>query len=223
MLLDRHKVKFWQKIVFSVMALLMAGFLITIPISRASGCGGSSSGSVSDQLKQELKTYKAAVAKDPANATAWSNLGDVYLSSVRGQLQQGATLTDQQKATINNAAAAYLKASKLLQKQKGQAAKTSRVEVLQNLAAAYDTLGDYGRETSVYNQLTGLQPKNADFFFALGNVAIKAGDTTGALLAFQRFVDLAPNDPLTPDVKAWTQKNAPKGTPAPTSTKGTGQ
>ncbi len=73
----------------------------------------------------------------------------------------------------------------------------------------YDTLGDYQAETGVYGQLTEIRPRNADYFFGMGNAAINAGDTNGALLAFQRFLELAPDDPAAPDVKAWIKENAP--------------
>jgi tetratricopeptide (TPR) repeat protein len=219
-LLDRRRVKFWQKWIFGIMAVLMAGFLVMIPISKASGCGGQTQ--VSDALQKDLATYQAAVKKDPSNVDMWKNLGDAY-ASMSAQGGQSATLTATQTADLGKAAAAYRSAIDLLANQKGTAAKTQRSDLLLGLGQMYDTLGEYQKEVTVYGELTGLQPKNADYFFALGNAASKAGDTTNALLAFQRFVDLAPNDPNAAGVKAWIKQNAPKPTPAPTSTKGTGQ
>jgi tetratricopeptide (TPR) repeat protein len=215
-LLDRRKVKFWQKWVFGLMALLMAAFLILIPINPA-GCGKQSA--ATDQLKQDITRYKAAITADPKDVEAWRSLADAYVSDVSARRQQGAQLTDAQTAQLKLATAAYRKAARLLAKQKGAEAKAQRLDTLEVLASVYDSLGDYQAEVRVFGDLTELKPRNADYFFGMGNAAINAGDTTSALLAFQRFVELAPNDPLTPDVKTWIKQNAPS--PAPT--KGTGQ
>ena len=218
MLLDRRRVKFWQKWVFGVMAILMAAFLLMIPLSGQS-CGGGSTNGVSDELQQEIDRYEAAVKVDPADAQAWRDLGDAYVTSVSAQHQQGAAFTDQETANLTRATVAYRRAAKLLGEEKGAEAKALRLETLETLASVYATMGDYERATSIYGQLTELQPRNADYFFGMGNAAINAGDTTSARLAFQRFLELAPDDPAAPDVKAWIKQNAPS--PAPTE--GTGQ
>ncbi len=41
MLLDRSRVKRWQKWVFGFMAVVMVGFLVMIPLSGNLACGGS--------------------------------------------------------------------------------------------------------------------------------------------------------------------------------------
>jgi tetratricopeptide (TPR) repeat protein len=209
-LLDRKRVKFWQKWVFGIMAILMAGFLIMIPVSPG-GC--SKQTAASDQLQQDISRYRAAVKADPENVDAWRNLGDAYVSIVSSQRQQGAQLTDQQTRQLRSATAAYRKTVRLLAKQKGAQVKAQRVDTLEVLAGVYDSLGDYSSEVGVFGELTALRPRDADYFFGMGNAAINAGDTTSAVLAFQRFLELAPNDPAAPDVKAWIKQN----------TKGTGQ
>jgi tetratricopeptide (TPR) repeat protein len=215
-LLDRRKVKFWQKWVFGLMAVLMAAFLILIPINPA-GCGKQTA--ATDQLQQDITTYKAAVAADPQDAEAWRDLADAYVSDVSARHEQGTEFTAAQTAQLELATKAYRRAARLLAKEKGAEAKAQRLETLEVLAGVYDTMGDYEAEVKVFGQLTELRPRDADYFFGMGNAAINAGDTTSALLAFQRFVDLAPNDSLTPDVKAWIEENAPSSAP----TEGTGQ
>ena len=223
MLLDRRRVKFWQKWVFGIMAVLMAAFLVMIPISKASGCSGTSTSAATTALQKDITRLTAAVRQQPTNVQNWSDLGDAYVSSVAASSSQNSSLTAAQRAQLTKATAAYHTAAALLAKQKGAAARTQREGLLTNLANVYDQLAQYQKETTVYGELTGLQPKNADYFFAMGNAAYKAGDTTNALLAFQRFVTLAPNDPSTPQVKAFMKQIAPTPTPTPTSTKGTGQ
>jgi len=205
-LLDRRRVKFWQKWIFGVMAVLMAGFLIMIPLNPA-GCGEDKV--TTDSLRQDIATYRAAVKADPTDAQAWRDLADATVSDVSSSAQQGAALTVGQVAQLERATKAYRKAANLLAKQKGAEAKAQRLETLEILAGVYDTLGDYQAETGVYGQLTEIQPRNADYFFGMGNAAINAGDTNGALLAFQRFLELAPDDPAAPDVKTWIKENAP--------------
>jgi tetratricopeptide (TPR) repeat protein len=222
-LLDRRRVKFWQKWVFGIMALLMAGFLVMIPISKASGCGGTSTSAATTALQKDITRLTTAVQQQPTNVQDWSDLGDAYVSSVAASSSQNSSLTAAQRAQLAKATVAYHTGAALLAKQKGAAAKAQRASLLTNLAAVYDQLGQYQQETTVYGELTGMQPKNATYFFDMGNAAYKAGDTTNALLAFQRFVALAPNDPSTPQVKAFMKQIAPTPTPTPTSTKGTGQ
>jgi tetratricopeptide (TPR) repeat protein len=220
-LLDRRRVKFWQKWVFGIMALLMAGFLIMIPIS-GQGCSKGQA-SASDSLKQDITRAVTATTSRPTDPQGWLDMGDAYLARARYQHVDGTAYTTAQTADLGKAAKAYREAADLLAKQKGATAKAATADALERLAQVYDTMGNYQKETNVFGQLTDLSPDNADYFFAMGDAARKAGDTANAMLAFQRFVDLAPDDPATPQVKAWIKQNAPTPTPAPTSTKGTGQ
>ncbi len=205
MLLDRKRVKFWQRWVFLVMAVLMGGWLVSIPIGRAAGCGGTTS--AGKDLDTEIAALQRQAAADPKNADAWKKLGEALLS--RGTLQtQGSAA---QTADWQAGASAYAKYVKLLAKQKGATAKQARVSALQDLATMYLQLKDYQKAVTVYGQLTGLQPKVAQYFFDMGSIAVNAGDTATALLAFNRFLQLAPNSPEASAVKQWVKTNTPKG------------
>jgi tetratricopeptide (TPR) repeat protein len=210
-LLDRRKVKFWQKWVFGIMALLMAGFLVMIPLNNGIGCGGETT--ATDQLQADIDRYEAAVKADRKDVNAWRSLGDAYVRSVSSSHQQGTALTEEQTAKLERATVAYRKAVRLLAERKGAEAKTQRLDTLEMLTSVYDTLGDFQSEVATYGELTELKPRNADYFFGMGNAAINAGDTTSAVLALQRFLELSPNDPASSDVKAWIKQN----------TEGTGQ
>jgi predicted TPR repeat methyltransferase len=67
----------------------------------------------------------------------------------------------------------------------------------------------------VYGEITALKPKDAQSFFDMATIAINAGDTDTALLAFSRFLELDPDSPDAPQVKAWIEENSPKSTPTP--------
>ena len=219
MLLYRQRVKFWQRWVFGLMALIMAGFLIMIPINRGAGCGGSSA---TDKLAtSEIAKYSAAVKAYPKNAAAWRSLGENYLVRANQQTSQQASLTAAQKADYAAAAASYEKAVKLLSKHKGKVARQERLGALDQLITVYLTLKDYSMATSTYGRITALRPKDSEAFFNMATAAISAGDTNAALLAFGRFLELRPDSPDAATVRAWIKENTPKASPSPT--KGTGQ
>jgi tetratricopeptide (TPR) repeat protein len=211
-LLDRRKVKFWQKIVFGGMAFLMAAFLVVGYSGVLNGCTWfNSTQSAIDQIDQEIARYQAAVKTDPLDATAWNNLGQQFEYRAN-QEQQGSAA---QKAYWVRAADAYAKADKILAKQKGKAARATRLEVLGRLVDIQLFLQDYQAATGVYGQITELTPKDAQAFFDMATVAINAGDTNTALLAFTKYLELDPQSPDAPQVKAWIEQNSPKSTPTP--------
>jgi tetratricopeptide (TPR) repeat protein len=219
-LLDRQRVKFWQKWVFAIMAIIMAGFLVMIPLSNNVGCGGGTTSAI-EQLDKEITKYQAAVKADPKNVEAWRSLAENY--ALRANLQtQGSAA---QEADWRTAAQNYERAVKLLGKQKGAAAKQLRIDTLQQLVGVYLFLQDPQRATSVYGQITALTPKDAQAFYEMATMAIQAGDTTTALLAFTKFLKLDPTSPDAQSVKDWIAANsgAATPTPEPSSTTGGGQ
>ena len=216
MLLDRQRVKFWQKLVFAFMALIMAGFLVMIPLSNNLGCGGATS--ATGQLDKEIARYQAAVKADPKDVASWRSLAENYMLRANVQLQGSAA----QEADWRTAAQHYKRAVKLLSKQKGAAAKQLRLDTLQQLVSVYLFLQDPQLATSVYGQITALKPKDAQLFFDMATVAISAGDTNTALLAFTTFLKLDPNSPDAPSVREWIVANSSKTTPTPTPSSSTG-
>jgi len=213
-LLDRQRVKFWQKWVFGFMALVMGGFLVMIPLSNNLGCGGSSG---TDQLDKEIVKYEAAVKADPKNVEAWRSLGENHVLRANQPTSKPAA----QQADWSSAATSYEMAVKLLGKRKGKAARQEQLDTLDQLVGVYLYLQDYKMATSTYGRITALRPKDAESFFNMATAAIKAGDTNAALLAFGKFLELEPGSPDAATVRAWIKENTPKASPSPT--KGTGQ
>jgi len=216
-LLDRKRVKFWQKWVFLFMAIVMAGFLIMIPITQGSGCGGATS-SVTKQLDADITRYEAQVKTDPTNVGGWIALGDAYQSRANAQTPKSTAQTNDFAAAV----IAYGKATALLEKQKAAAAKTQLLDTYQKMVSVDLALKDYQAAASTYGQITVLTPKDASTFFDWASVATQAGDTNTALLAFTRYLQLAPNAPDAAQVRAWIKANTPSTTPTPkpSSTKG---
>jgi len=209
-LLDRQRVKFWQKWVFGFMAVIMAGFLVMIPLSNNMGCGGGG-GAATKQLDTDIAKYQAAVTADPLDVDSWRSLAENYVLRANQQPPGSAA----QEADWRTAAQNYERANQLLSKQKGVDAKQKRIDTLQQLVSVYLFLEDFQMATSVYGQITALKPKDAQSFFDMATVAISAGDTNTALLAFTTFLRLDPTSPDAPAVKDWIAANSGTPTPSP--------
>ena len=213
MLLDRQRVKFWQKWVFGFMAVIMAGFLVMIPLSNNMGCGGSTS--ATKQLDADIAKYQAKVTADPKDVASYRSLAENYVLRANQQAQGSAA----QEADWRTAAQNYERADKLLRRQTGVEAKQLRIDTLQQLVSVYLFLKDYQLATSVYGQITSLKPKDAQSFFDMATVAISAGDTNTALLAFTTFLKLDPTSSDAAAVRDWIAANSgtPSSSPTPTS------
>ena len=217
MLLDRRKVKFWQKIVFGFMAFLMAAFLVVGYSGVLNGCTFfNSTKSATQELQKTITQYETAVAADPQDATSWTKLGDNYVLMANQQADKNTQKTYWQKAVV-----AYKKADAVLAKQKGKTAKVQRLAVLQSLVSTYLYLNSYTEATAAYGEITSLKPNDPQSYFDMATVAINAGDTNTALLAFTKYLELDPTSQDAAQVKAWIKQNTPKSTstPSPSPTK----
>jgi tetratricopeptide (TPR) repeat protein len=205
MLLDRKKVKFWQRIIFGGMAFLMAAFLVVGYSGALSSCqsGGGILSSAGD-LDEEIEALEQRVAADPTDVVALGELGDAYMS--RSSMQ-----TDEQSRSDDLSAAvrAYERKVALLEEVEGPESRQARRDTLESLATIYLSLNDYDMAMNVYGQLTSLAPKNAQYFFDMGSIAITAGDTDRALLAFNRYLQLEPDSPDAEFVEEWITANSP--------------
>lgn len=229
MLLDRTRVKKWQKLVFGFMVVIMVGFLVMIPLGGNLGCGASSA---EEQIAAEIARYEATLKASPEDVAALKGLGDTYVSRANQQEPR----SDAQRADWRLAVEQYENAVAVLALEKGAAAQQQQVEALkqvvdvrlmaaqvlgQDPALADAALREYQEASNVYARITAIQPKDAASYFDWASIAINAGDSNTALLAFSRFLELAPDSPDAPDVKQWIKDNSPKPTPSPSPTKAT--
>src|SRR5665647_3241514 len=86
------------------MALIMAGFLVMIPLSNNLGCGGATS--ATGQLDKEIARYQAAVKADPKDVASWRSLAENYMLRANVQPQGSAA----QEADWRTAAQHYRRA-----------------------------------------------------------------------------------------------------------------
>ncbi len=211
MLLDRKRVKFWQKWIFGAMAILMALWLVSIPVSRWVGCGGEEE--AASTLDDRIAALERQVAASPATVEARLELAEAYRRRANQQVEG----SDGRTADLEASAAAYEAYVKRVARAEGtkaeqREAKRLQIAALLDLAKVYLTLGDYAQVTNVYGRLTDLRPNNAEYFYDMGRVAISAGDTDAALLAFGRYLELRPDAPEAEQVQQWIDENAPGGT-----------
>jgi tetratricopeptide (TPR) repeat protein len=195
-LLDRKRVKFWQRWIFAIMAALMFIFLIFGYTGVFNGC--TSSGSQATSTSDQITKLKAQLSASPSNDTTLQLLGQAYISAAGEQTSGSQAWTDDMTA-----AAGYLEQyDARLAKQTTLEAKAARIDNLQQLAAIYSQLQEYEKLMNTYVRLTELQPDNADNFVFYGLAAVNAGKDNVALLAFQRYLELAPSGQYADEIKA---------------------
>jgi tetratricopeptide (TPR) repeat protein len=219
-LLDRKRVKFWQKWVFLFMAILMASFLIFGYSGVLQGCTNRVGLTQASPADARVKDLTKQLQADPTNGATVLSLAEAY--QIRAGSQQ--TGSSGAQGDYAQALSLYEKFLALPSAKQGatkQEAKDSRVKALESQAQIYVIQGDLAKVVKVYGRLTELRPDNADYFLAMGTAAQQSGDTPTALLAFTRFLQLAPSDPNAPTIKAWiksqTQTASPTPKPSPTT------
>jgi hypothetical protein len=201
LLLDRRRIKYWQKWIYSLMAILMVAFLIYIPLgSQGCGAGTATTQTSTDRVAALKKQLKAS----PGVAATVLALAQAYQLAAGQQTSASA----QQKADLTNAAAYYQQYLDATKDQKTAAAVRIRIDTLQTQAAVYASLIGYAKAVDVYEELTAMQPENASFFAQLGQFAISATQNNIALLAFTRYLQLAPNSPDAKTIRDWVKKNS---------------
>ncbi len=128
MLLDRKKVKFWQRIVFGAMAVLMAGFLVFGYSGALSSCqrSGGMFSSTKD-LDEEISILEQRLQVDETDTDAWGELGVALMSRGSAQAEESARQEDWRRAIV-----AYERQVSLLEEEKGVEARRAREKTLKD-------------------------------------------------------------------------------------------
>jgi tetratricopeptide (TPR) repeat protein len=208
LLLDRKRVKFWQKIIFSFMALLMAGFLLTGILGAFPGCSGGPE-SIGDRIKQLEAQLKAS----PGNPQTLLALAEAYQQEGAQEVQG----SEQQQAAFAAAAEHYEEYVEALGESTATADKQRRLDALAALAGIYSNLRNYDKLVGVYARVTDLQPNNAENYLYYGQAAQNAGKSDLAVLVYRKFLELAPDSPYAKDVKELLDELTGKASPSPSS------
>ena len=217
MLLDRKRVKFWQKWVFLFMAILMASFLIFGYSGVLQGCTNRVGLTQSNPAEARVKELTDKLQADPTNGQTVLALAEAY------QIRAGTQQADSAQAQGDYAQALalyeqFLALDAAKQGATKQEIKDNKVKALESMGQINVIQGDLARVVKVYERLTELRPKNADYFLAMGTAAQQSGDTPTALLAFTRYLELAPDAAEAATIKAWIKSQSEPASASPTPT-----
>lgn len=201
MLLDRKRINKWARVVAGVMAAVFALSFVFLGVgSGLGGLGGldwssifgqSSNSPAAGGPEDQIKAYEATLAQDPANVNA--------LLGIATQYQQLGTPAE---------AAPYL--------ERAAEAAPTRADILLRLGALYVSpeVRDYPAAVRALNKATELQPGNADAFLQLGVAQRGAGNVQAAILAWNRYLELAPEGDMAQTIRAELQTLATQSTEA---------
>jgi tetratricopeptide (TPR) repeat protein len=217
MLLNRQRVKFWQKIIFGFMAVLMGGFLIFGYSGVASSCGTKTSGTSGSGIDSQIKAALATLAKTPNDPTALLSAAQAY--KTRGSVQTG--VPDQaQSNDLTQSIAYYARYIALPDSALGGAAAGLRIDAYKNQAEIYGELVDYKSALAVYNKLLKLQPSDPTPYLGIASTDVLSNDIAGAIAAFTKYVKLDPHSQYAAQVKRELiqLKAAASASPSPSAT-----
>ncbi len=200
MLFDGRHQKTLTKIVAIIAIVAFAGFgLVAGGLAVSGGCG------TADPLQQavadatsRLATEQAAVktAQKAATAAPDSAKAKAALVSAKADLAQAFSTLAQAKIAVNpadpTALADAITATKTAPDDGDLVLGLITIASAQNNpAAGLTAIAAYTRRN----------PNDAQMFAYWGQVAEQAGQRNQAMLAYQRFLELAPDDTLAPDIR----------------------
>jgi tetratricopeptide (TPR) repeat protein len=171
MLLDRKKINRltrWSAIILAVIFLL-SFVLLGVGSSSAgnvfSGCNGNGSISSSSSFEDREKYYLNQLSDNPQDGSAMLALVSLYSDETIGRYDDAIT---------------YL--------------NPNDIDAQLRIAAIYiNNLADYETAISELNQVTAAAPTNADAFYLLGLAQRQAGQNQAAIMAWNHYLELAPN------------------------------
>ena len=203
MLLDRRRINKWAKWVALFLAIVFAGGFLFLGVgyggagfnvSDAFSCSNQKTVDNPQTPQDKIAVYQAALDKNPNDTAALLGMATVY--------QQNDQLT---------VAAAYL--------EKVIAVDPSQKEIYIRLANIYlnANVAQYQAGVTVLNKATSVDPSNPDVYLKLGTAQNGLGNTEAAVLAWQKYLQLAPNGEMAAVVKEQIDKLSQKATTTTTA------
>jgi cytochrome c-type biogenesis protein CcmH/NrfG len=178
LLLDRRRIKKWAKWVALFLAIIfVVGFLFMgvgyggAGFSISSLFTGDKTPTATEQTaEQKLAVFREALVKNPTDITAMLGIATLY-----------------QQANNYSNAALYL--------ENVIAIDPSQKDVYLRLANLYMSadMADYKSAATVLNKAISVDPNNAEIYLKLGSAQSYLGNTEAAVLAWQKYLELAPN------------------------------
>lgn len=200
MLFDGKHQKTLTKVVAIVAIIAFLGFgLVAGFLAVGGGCG------VADPAAQAVSDAQASVQQGKAAVAAATKAVKQSPKSAQAKKDLAQARSDLAKAQITVA-----QATLAVNRQDPQAlasalaaAKTAPddLDVVLGVVTVATTQNNPGAALPALQAYTARNPKDSQAFAYWGQVAEQAGQRNQAILAYQRFLQLAPDDTLAPDIR----------------------
>jgi len=179
LLLDRRRINKWAKWVALFLAIVFAGGFLFMGVgyggagfnvSEAFSCANEKTVSNPQTAEDKIAAYQATLAQDPNDIQALLGIATIY-----------------QQEGFPAQAAPYLE--RVLEIDPAQ------VDVYLRLANIYlaNDVADYASAARILNLATVAAPNNPDVYLKLGIAQRSLGNLSAALMAWQRYLTLAPD------------------------------
>jgi cytochrome c-type biogenesis protein CcmH/NrfG len=191
LLLDRRKIRRWAKWIALFLAVVFVLSFLFLGVGYGGGAGmnifdlfGKKNSSVTTlSPDQRIAALNAKLVENPKDVTTLLALATIYQEN--GQLGSAATFLEQVIAADPSQKAVYIR--------------------LADLYMSND-LSNYAAAVAVLNKAISVDPQNPALFLKLGIAQNKLGNTGGALLAWQKYLALAPNGDQAPLIREQVDK-----------------
>ena len=164
-----------------------------------------------DQLDKVPAAAAKAAELAPEDAAVQSTVADIYLAQAAAALQkaqalyataQGGGLVDGRTAVPQQVIPGQSSGAIPFQTAQESISSAKLADVSAEVSPLQTQANDaYVAAVAAQTTVTELEPKDPAAWFRLGQIATAANDTTGAITAYEKFVKLAPADPLTKKVE----------------------
>jgi cytochrome c-type biogenesis protein CcmH/NrfG len=164
-----------------------------------------------DQLDKVPAAAAKAAELAPEDAAVQSTVADIYLAQAAAALQkaqalyataQGGGLVDGRTAVPQQVIPGQSSGATPFQNAQESISSAKLADVSAEVSPLQTQANDaYVAAVAAQTTVTELEPKDPAAWFRLGQIATAANDTTGAITAYEKFVKLAPADPLTKKVE----------------------
>lgn len=154
------------------------------------------------RTQEAITALEAYTALKPKDVDALRQLANLW-GSVANQARQEQQLASAQATEASAASSIAVPDSDFLREvEQNKIAQTLAQQANARAnAAAGRAQSAAGQQQTVYEQLTLLIPDDPSIFLSLGIASQEANDAESAIAAYQKFLDLAPNDPSAAQVK----------------------
>jgi cytochrome c-type biogenesis protein CcmH/NrfG len=191
LLLDRRRIRKWAKWIALLLAVIFALSFLFLGVGYGGGAGfnifdlfgNKSSTNTTLSGDEKIVALQAQLQQSPKDVTILQALATAYIAA--GDLKTAATYLEQVIVIDPGQKDVYLK--------------------LANIYLNQD-VSDFAAAAVVLNKAITVDPNNADLFLKLGIAQNSLGNTTAALLAWQKYLSLAPNGDMASVIREQVDK-----------------